>query len=71
MARINLNNGLGSYDRAPIEDATWQQIESLGWDVVTNYMDADTCERVPARYDNNREWLDEYLRLAPRDLVIG
>ena len=45
----------------------------INWDIVAQYMDDDTREEVHAYFApcTEEEFLTEYLRRAPHDLVIG
>lgn len=73
---INLNNGNGwSYDASDIETASPELEEEINrlWDVIAEFMDDDTREDVHADMApcSNKEFLTEYLRRAPYDIVIG
>lgn len=71
MARISIDNGNRYYDVNEL-DTIARDIELL-WDALVNVMDADTCEAVNFGLApcTNMEFLAEYLRRAPHDLVIG
>jgi hypothetical protein len=63
---ISINNGLSS-------TTPEAAIEALGMDVITNYLDAEICEKVdretPASVKTDADWLRWYLQYA--DIVIG
>lgn len=71
MARISIDNGTRYYDINEL-DTIARDID-LHWEALVNVMDADTCEAV--NFDlapcTNLEFLAEYLRRAPYDMVIG
>ena len=50
-----------------------EAIATLGFDVIVNYMDDDTREAVHAELApcTEVEFLREYLKRSPADLIIG
>lgn len=66
MKRININNGLGP-------DCTIKEaLEALGIDTLAHYMDGETREAVCMMdVENDEQFLEEYLKRAPYDLIIG
>ena len=71
MARISIDNGNRYYDIDELD--TIARYIDLNWDALVDFMDDDTREAV--HFDlapcTNLEFLAEYLRRAPYDLVIG
>ncbi len=83
MAYFSLNNGLGDHWYSP-DDITnlWdssREGETLGkcilsyWDAIVQRMDDDTREAVSDDLApcTECEFLAEYLRRAPEDLILG
>lgn len=70
MKHISLDNGR-TYMTA--HKAIGQILAENLWDTVAQYMDDDIREEVHAYYApcTEEEFLTEYLRRAPEDLVIG
>lgn len=70
MKKISLDNGQ-SYMEA--HEAVSEIMANDLWDRVARFMDADTRETVHADLApcTEEEFLTEYLRRAPEDLVIG
>ena len=70
MKHISLDNGR-TYMTA--HAAIGQILSDNLWDTVAQYMDDDTREEGHAYYApcTEEEFLTEYLRRAPEDLVIG
>ena len=70
MKKISLNNGV-TFTNA--NEAMKEINERNLWDVVVNFMDDDTRERVAYEFgpDTNSEFLEKYLEIAEDDLVIG
>lgn len=69
--RVSLDNGRNYYtaDTIPAEELT-----GVMWEALVFYMDDAARERIvasPTCPDDPREFLAEYLKVAPRDLVIG
>lgn len=66
MKKISISNGM-SYTTPEAA------IKELDWDVLVNYMDDDTREAVHFAVApcTELEFLQEYLRRAPEDLIIG
>lgn len=70
MARININNGAGKwYDVDEVE----QVLEQIDLETLFEYMDDDVLAEVTYEIApcTDAEFLAEYLRRAPADLVIG
>lgn len=70
MKHISLDNGR-TYMTA--HEAIGQILAENLWDTVAQYMDDDIREEVHAYFApcTEEEFLTEYLRRAPEDLVIG
>lgn len=70
MKHISLDNGR-TYMTA--HESIGQILAENLWDTVAQYMDDDTREEVHAYFApcTEEEFLTEYLRRAPEDLVIG
>ena len=66
MKRININNGLG-------EDCTIKEaLAEFSLDTLAHYMDDETREAVCMMdVENDEQFLEEYLKRAPYDLIIG
>ena len=67
MKRININSGLG--DDYTIQEA----IEEVGFETLVNFMDEETCEAVHNKFApcTEEQFVEEYLKRAPYDLIIG
>ena len=67
MKNININNGLGP-NCTPEEALAEYSIDTLAY-----YMDDDTREQVHNAFApcSDLEFLTEYLKLAPHDLISG
>jgi hypothetical protein len=76
-AIINLSNGLGrDYSISEVEDALADARRMWGnnaWDTIVNMMDDETREAVADEFApcTEADFLQEYLRRAPHDLIIG
>lgn len=70
MKHISLDNGRTCMTA---HEAIGQILADNLWDTVAQYMDDDTREEVHAYFApcTEEEFLTEYLRRAPEDLVIG
>ena len=70
MKHISLDNG---HTYMTAHEAIGQILADNLWDTVAQYMDDDTREEVHAYFApcTEEEFLIEYLRRAPHDLVIG
>ncbi len=67
MKRININNGMG-------EDCTIKEaLAEFSIDTLAHYMDDETREAVCRECDceSDEEFVEEYLKHAPYDLIIG
>lgn len=66
MKSISINNGVDTCTPA-------EAVESMAWEVIANFMDDETRERVATELAPCTEvaFLTRYLELAPADLIIG
>lgn len=66
MKRINTNNGLGA-------DSTIQEaLAEFSLDTLAHYMDDETREEVCMMdIESDEQFLEEYLKRAHYDLIIG
>lgn len=73
MKYLNIANGnpYCDWDAEDIREH-WEEIEPL-WDVLVQFMDGETREDVNMELApcTELEFLTEYLKRAPQDLVIG
>ena len=73
MKHLNISNGNPFYDWAGEEILQhWDEIEPL-WSALVQFMDEETREEVHLVFApcTAQEFLLEYLKRAPQDLVIG
>ena len=74
MARyLNISNGDPNQDWSIDElEEHWTEIEPL-WDTLVQFMDDETCENVNLEFApcTEQEFLIEYLKRAPYDLIVG
>lgn len=66
MKRININNGLGP-------DCTVKEaLEEFSLDTLAHYMHDETREEVCMMHiESDEQFLEEYIKRAPYDLIIG
>lgn len=66
MARISINNGHGYVTAA-------EALEVYSIDDIAQFMDDDVREQIHSDIApcTDEEFLEEYLRRAPEDLIIG
>lgn len=73
MKYLNIANGNPNYDwNANDIEEHWNEIEPL-WDMLVQFMDDETRENVHLEFApcTEQEFLIEYLKRAPHDLIVG
>lgn len=70
---LNISNGNPYQDWSIDElEEHWNEIEPL-WDTLVQFMDEETREAVHMEFApcTEREFLIEYLKRVPQDLIVG